>query len=200
MTVGARSRMTPTCDHGNTIGACLDCHRDKHQWDRATGTTDDSAGPTAHDPGAIALRDSGQNYFITTIPTDEPDYWTIAKEKGLWGTRLQSSRAAAEVRAGDLIAIWEPKRGLRAVLKAVSLAQRPRTPDDFPWADPDTYVYLFPIEVLVELDEPIEDDFDQPDRISARLRLQNSQAQPGFRRLDREQMTAILAAVAKAGA
>lgn len=199
MTVGARSRIAPSCLHGNTVGACLDCHRDRNHWDLATGDADDSAGPTTNDLGAIVLRDSGQNYFITTISHDDPDYWAICKEKGLWGTRLHSSKPASEVRAGDLIAIWEVKRGLRAILKAVSLAQRPRTPDAFPWPDPDSYVYLFPIEVLVELDDPLGDDFSHADRISARLRLQNSQIQPGFRRLQREQMTSILGAVAKTG-
>ena len=193
----ARSRMIPTCPHGNTVGACLDCHREKNSWDPLTGDSDESAGPT--NLGSIVLREDGQNYFISTISGDDPDYWTICKEKGLWGTRLRSSKAAADVRAGDLIAIWEAKRGIRAILKAVSLSQRPRTPEEFPWPDPHLYTYLFPIEVLVELDEPVGDDFDQPDRISARLRLQNSQVQDGFRRLEREQMASILDAVAKAG-
>lgn len=180
-------RITPTCPHGNTIGACLDCHREKNHPD----------APATNRSG-IVLKESGQSYFISAISGDDPDYWRICKEKGLWGTHLQASKAAADVRAGDLIVVWELKRGLRAILKAVSLAQRPRDPGDFPWADPELFVYLFPIEVLVELDEPVDDDFDQPDRISARFHLKNSDAQAGFRRLEREQMTLILDAVAMA--
>jgi hypothetical protein len=191
--------MTPTCPHGGTPGACLDCHREKNNSDLVTRTADDSDALAANRSGAIVLRESGQNYFISTISNDDPEYWTICKEKGLWGTRPLSSKAASEVRADDLIVIWEVKRGLRAILKAVSLSQRPRNPGEFPWADPDRYVYLFPIEVLVELDEPVGDDFDQPDRISARFRLKNAEVQPGFRRLQREQMTLILDAVEKAG-
>jgi hypothetical protein len=91
--------------------------------------------------------------------------------------------------------IWEINQGLRAIVKAVSLSQRPRTPDEFPWPDPHLYVYLFPIEVLVELDEPVADDFGYPDGISARFRLKNSEVQAGFRRLEREQMTLILDAM-----
>jgi hypothetical protein len=199
MTVGSRSRIIPTCLHGGTIGACLDCHREKNHWDPVTGSADESAGPTIH-PGGIVLRESGQNYFITTISSDDPGYWAISKEKGLWGTRALSSRAAAEVRADDLVVIWEAKRGLRAICKAVSLSQRPRTLDQFPWPDPELYVYLFPIEVLVELDEPLGDDFGRADRISARFRLQNSQVQTGFRRLEREQMSLILGALEPAEA
>ncbi|HEV7865465.1 MAG TPA: hypothetical protein VGR20_22400 [Acidimicrobiia bacterium] len=191
--------MTPTCLHGNVLGACLDCHREKNNPDLVTGASDESAGPTRNGSGGIVLRETGQNYFITTISGDDLGYWTISKEKGLWGTRLQSSKAASEVRADDLIVVWEAKRGIRAVLKAVSLAQRPRTLDEFPWPDPELYVYLFPIEVLVELDEPVGDDFDQPDRISARFGLKNAEVQPGFRRLPREQMSLILEAVEKAG-
>jgi hypothetical protein len=141
------------------------------------------------------LRESGQNYFISTISPDDPDHWAICKDKALWGTRVPSSRAASEVRADDLVVIWEANRGLRAILKAVSLAQEPRTPDEFPWPDPQLYRYLFPIEVLVELDEPVGDDFDNPDRISTRFRLKNAEVQAGFRRLEREQMTLILDAV-----
>jgi hypothetical protein len=192
MTSGAGSRI-PTCVHGNSLGACLDCHREKSGWDPLTGSSDDSAGPTH--PGAIVLRESGQNYFITSFSDD--DHWAICKDKGLWGTRLPSSKAASDVRADDLVVIWEANRGLRAVVKAVSLAQRPRTPDEFPWPEPDQYVYLFPIEVLIELDEPVGDDFDNPDRISTRFRLKNAEVQPGFRRLEREQMSLILDAVDK---
>jgi hypothetical protein len=193
MTFGARSRTTPTCVHGGTLGACLDCHREKNHWDSVTGSANDSAGPITKHPGAIVLRESGQNYFISTIAKD--DHWAICKEKALWGTRLPSSKAASDVRADDLIVIWEPNRGIRAVLRAVSLSQRPRIPDEVPWPDPQLYVYLFPIEVLVELDEPVGDDFGHPDRISARFRLKSSDVQAGFRRLDREQMTLVLDAV-----
>ena len=196
MTFGARSRITPTCVHGNSLGACLDCHRDKNGWDPLTGLAADSAGATTN-PGSIVLRDGGQNYFITSISND--DHWAICKDKGLWGTRLPSSKAASEVRAGDLVVIWEANRGLRAIVKAVSLAQRPRTLDAFPWPDPHLYVHLFPIEVLVELDEPVGDDFDNPDRISARFHLTNAEVQPGFRRLQREQMTLVLDAVTTMG-
>jgi hypothetical protein len=77
----------------------------------------------------------------------------------------------------------------------VSLSQRPRTPEAFPWPDPELYAYLFPIEVLLELDEPVGDDFSHPDRISARFRLKNAEVQAGFRRLDRERMALILEAV-----
>ncbi|HEV7687730.1 MAG TPA: hypothetical protein VGQ80_14240 [Acidimicrobiia bacterium] len=198
VTTGALVRIDPTCIHGNTPGACLDCHREKNNPDLRTGAGDDPDAPVRNDSG-IVLQESGQNYFITTISADDPaDYWKICKEKGLWGTRPHSSKAAAEVRANDLIVIWELKRGLRAILKAVSLSQRPRDPGEFPWADPELFVYLFPIEVLVELDEPIGDDFDQPDRISARFHLKNADAQAGFRRLEREQMILILDAVAAA--
>ena len=200
MTDGARSRITPTCVHGNALGACLDCHREKNGWDPVTGLSDDSGGPTASHPGAIVLRERGQNYFMSTIAHDDPGHWKICKEEGLWGTRLRSSKAAAEVRAGDLIVLWETNHGIRAIVKAVSLAQRPRTPDEFPWPDPHLYVYLFPIEVLVELDEPLGDDFDNPDRISTRFRLKNAEVQAGFRRLGREQMTLILDAVDTGGA
>ena len=198
MTFGPRSRITPTCVHGGTVGACLDCHREKNGWDQASGSADDSAGPARNHPGGIVLRESGQNYFISTITND--DHWAICKEKGLWGTRLPSSKAAADVRADDLIVIWEPNRGIRAVLKAVSLSQRPRAEDEVPWPDREQYVYLFPIEVLVELDEPVEDDFSHPDRISARFRLKSSEVQAGFRRLEREQMILILDALDKPGA
>ncbi len=197
MTNEARSRITPTCVHGASLGACLDCHREKNGWDPVTG---DSAGPARSRPGAIVLRESGQNYFISTIDHDDPGHWTICKEKGLWGTRLRSSKAASEVRAGDLIVLWETDRGIRAIVKAVSLSQQPRTPEEFPWPDPHLYVYLFPIEVLVELDEPIGDDFDNPDRISTRFRLKNAEVQAGFRRLEREQATLILEAVDTGGA
>jgi hypothetical protein len=155
----------------------------------------DSAGRATFHPGAIVLRKSGQNYFISTIANDDTDHWTICKDKGLWGTRLRASKAAAEVRADDLIVVWETKRGLRAILKAVSLSQRPRTPDEVPWPDPHLYAYLFPIEVLVELDEPVGDDFSHPDGFSARFRLKSCEVQTGFRRLEREQMTWILDAV-----
>jgi hypothetical protein len=189
-------RIIPTCPHGHTPGACLDCHREKNNPDLRTGAGDNADAPARNGFGGIALRESGQNYFISTISPGDPDYWRICKEKGLWGTQPHCSKAAADVRADDLIVIWELKRGLRAILKAVSLAQRPRDPGEFPWADPELFVYLFPIEVLVELEEPIEDDFDQPERISARFHLKNADAQAGFRRLDREQMTLILDAVA----
>ncbi len=192
MTSGARSRSTPTCVHGNSLGACLDCHRDKNGGAPLTGSTDCSAGATTN-PDAIVLRGSGQNYFITSF--SDGDHWAICKDRGLWGTRLPSSKAASDVRAGDLVVIWEANRGLRAVVKAVSLAQRPRTLDEYPWPDPHLYVHLFPIEVLVELDEPVADDFDNPDRISARLHLKTVEVQAGFRRLEREQMTLILDAV-----
>jgi hypothetical protein len=141
------------------------------------------------------LREHGQNYFISTIAND--DHWAICKDKALWGTRLAASKAASDVRADDLIAIWEAGRGIRAVLRAVSLSQRPRTPDEVPWPDPHLYVYLFPIEVLVELHEPVGDDFDHADRISTSFRLRSSEVQAGFRRLQREQMTLILDAVDK---
>jgi hypothetical protein len=190
MTFGARSSITPPCVHGNTVGACLDCHRAKNHWDPVE---DDSTGPAGKHPGAIVLRESGQNYFISTIAND--DHWAICKDKALWGTRLASSKAASEVRADDLVVIWEPNRGIRAILKAVSLSQRPRTPDEVPWPDPHLYAYIFPIEVLVELDEPVGDDFGHSDRISARFRLKNAEVQAGFRRLEREQMTLILDAV-----
>jgi hypothetical protein len=192
MTDVARSRITPTCAHGGRLGACLDCHREKNGWDPVTG---DSSGPATSHPGAIVLREQGQSYFISTIAHDDPGHWMICKEKALWGTRLPSSKAAAEVRAGDLIVVWETNHGVRAILKAVSLAQRPRTPEEFPWPDPDLYVYLFPIEVLVELDEPVGDDFDNPDRISTRFHLKSVEVRGGFRRLEREQMTLILDAV-----
>ena len=195
MTVGASSRTTPTCEHGNVPGACFDCHREENHWDPVTGSADASAGPAPSHPGAIVLRKSGQNYFISTISDEDPDHWRICKETGLWGTRRHSSKAAADVRGDDLIAIWEAKRGIRAILKAVSLAQQPRTPEEFPWPDPELYSYLFPIEVLLELDEPVGDDFSNPDRISARFRLKNAEIQAGFRRLDREQMALILDAV-----
>jgi hypothetical protein len=200
MADGNRSRITPTCPHGGTVGACLDCHREKNGWDPVSGSTDDSAGPATRHPGAIVLRESGQNYFISTIAHDDPKHWTICKEKGLWGTRLPSSKVASEVRAGDLIVLWETNHGIRAIVKAVSLAQRPRTLEEFPWPDPELYVYLFPIEVLVELDEPVGDDFDNPDRVSTRFRLKNAEVQAGFRRLEREQMTLILDAVDTGGA
>jgi hypothetical protein len=193
MTFGARSPIAPPCVHGNTVGACLDCHRAKHHWDPMTGSADDSPGPARNHPGAIVLRQGGQNYFISTIGNDH--HWAICKDKALWGTRLASSKAAADVRADDLVVIWEPNRGIRAILKAVSLSQRPRTPDEVPWPDPHLYAYLFPIEVLVELDEPVGDDFDNPDRISTRFRLKNAEVQAGFRRLDHERMTLILNAV-----
>ena len=196
MTNGARSRIAPTCVHGASIGACLDCHREKNGWDPVTG---ESAGPALSHPGAIVLRERGQNYFISTIAHDDPGHWTICKEKGLWGTRLPSSKAASEVRADDLVVLWETGQGIRAIVKAVSLAQQPRDPEEFPWPDPDRYVYLFPIEVLVELDEPIGDDFDNPDRISSRFRLKNAEVQPGFRRLERDKMTLILDAVDPGG-
>lgn len=192
ITFAARSPIAPPCVHGNTVGACLDCHRAKHHWDPVTDSDDDSAGPARNHPGAIVLRESGQNYFISTIAND--DHWAICKDKARWGTRLASSKAASDVRAGDLIVIWEPNRGIRAILKAVSLSQRPRTPDEVPWPDPHLYAYLFPIEVLMELDEPVGDDFGH-DRISARFRLKSSEVQAGFRRLEREQMTLILDAV-----
>lgn len=80
-------------------------------------------------------------------------------------------------------------------MKAVSLSQQSRTPDEVPWPDPQLYVYLFPIEVLIELDEPVGDDFEGPDRISARFGLKKADLQSGFRRLEREQMTRILGAV-----
>jgi hypothetical protein len=195
---GALLRITPTCLHGNTPGACLDCHRERNNPELRTAAGDNPDGPATNGSGGIVLQESGQNYFISTISTDDPDYWRICKEKGLWGTRPHSSKAAAEVRANDLIVVWELKRGLRAILKAVSLSQRPRDPGEFPWADPDLFVYLFPIEVLVELEEPVGDDFGQPDRISARFHLKNAEAQAGFRRLEREQMTLILDAVATA--
>src|SRR3990170_150666 len=172
---GARSRITPTCVHGNPLGACLDCHREKNGWDPRTGLADDSAGPATRHPGAIVLRESGQNYFISTIAHDDPGHWTICKEKALWGTRGPSSKAASEVRADDLIVLWETTQGTRALVKALSLSQRPRTPDEVPWPDPLLYVYLFPIEVLVELDDPVGDDFDNPDHISTRFRLKNAE-------------------------
>jgi hypothetical protein len=113
MANGARSRITPTCAHGGTLGACLDCHREKNGWDPVAGSTDDSAGPTTSHPGAIVLRESGQNYFISTIAHDDPGHWTICKEKALWGTRLPSSKAASEVRADDpdslFDAFWPPE-------------------------------------------------------------------------------------------
>ena len=192
MTFGAHSRITPTCVHGNRLGACLDCHRDQNGWDPRTGLSEDSAGATAN-PGAIVLRESGQNYFITSFSNG--DHWATCKDKGLWGTRLSSSKAASDVRADDLVVIWEASRGLRAVVKAVSLSQQPRTPDEVPWPDPQLYVYLFPIEVLIELDEPVGDDFEGPDRISARFGLKKADLQSGFRRLEREQMARILDAV-----
>ena len=195
MTVGARSRITPTCVHGGIPGACFDCHREENHWDPVTGSADAWSGPTTDHPGAIVLRKSDQNYFITTISNDDPGHWAICKEKALWGTRRHSSKAASEVRADDLIVVWEAKRGIRAILKAVSLSQRPRASDEFPWPDPHLYLYLFPIEVLIELDEPVGDDFGHPDRISARFRLKNAEIQAGFRRLDREQMALILDAV-----
>ena len=111
-----------------------------------------------------------------------------------------SSKAASDVRGNDLIVIWELNRGIRAVLKAVSLSQRPRMQDEVPWPDPQLYVYLFPIEVLVELDEPVGDDFSHSDHISARFRLKSSEVQAGFRRLEREQMTLILDAMNKSPA
>jgi hypothetical protein len=193
MTFAGRPPIIPPCVHGNTVGACLDCHRAKHRWDPVTGSDDDSAGPARSHPGAIHLRENGQNYFISAIANE--DHWAICKDKGLWGTRLASSKAACDVRADDLVVIWEPNRGIRAILKAVSLSQRPRTPDEVPWPDPHLYAYLFPIEVLVELDDPVGDDFGHPDRISARFRLKSSEVQAGFRRLEREQMTLILDAV-----
>ena len=196
MTDGARSRATQTCVHGASLGACLDCHREKNGWDPVTG---ELAGPALSHPGAVVLRENGQNYFISTIAHDDPGHWAICKKQGLWGTRRASSKAAAEVRADDLIVLWETGRGIRAIVKAVSLAQQPRTLDEFPWPDPHLYVYLFPIEVLVELDEPIGDDFDTPDRISTRFRLKNAEVHPGFRRLAREQMTLILDAVEPGG-
>ena len=197
MTTGALLRITPTCPHGNTPGACLDCHREKNNPDLRAAAGDSPDAPVTNGSG-IVLRESGQNYFISTISDSDSDYWRICKEKGLWGTQPYSSKAAAEVRADDLIAVWELKRGLRAILKAVSLAQRPRDPGEFPWADPGLFVYLFPIEVLVELDEPVGDDFDQPDRISTRFHLKNADAQAGFRRLEREQMALLLDAVGTA--
>ena len=195
MTFEGRSRITPTCEHGAVPGACFDCHRQENNWDPVTGSAAASAGPATRHPGAIVLRKSGQNYFISTISGDDSEYWRICKEKGLWGTRLHSSKAASDVRGDDLIVIWEAKRGIRAILKAVSLSQRPRTPEEFPWPDPELYTYLFPIEVLLELDEPVGDDFGHADRISARFRLKNAEVQPGFRRLDRERMALILDAV-----
>ena len=191
-TFGTRGRAAPTCEHGATLGACLDCYRDK----AAGSSLHPSAAGPARGPGRIRLRESGQNLFITTISSrDDPEHWSVCKETGLWGTRLQSSKAASEVRADDLVVIWEVNRGLRAIVKAVSLAQQPRTTDGIPWPDPDLYLYVFPIEVLIELDEPVGDDFDTPDRISTRFRLKNAEVQPGFRRLGREQMTLILDAV-----
>jgi hypothetical protein len=190
MTFGARSPIAPPCVHGNTVGACLDCHRAQHHWD---SVEDDSAGPARNHPGAVVLRERGQNYFISTVGNDH--HWAICKDKALWGTRLASSKAACEVRADDLVVIWEPNRGIRAILKAVSLSQRPRTPDEVPWPDPHLYVYLFPIEVLVELDEPVGDDFAHPGRSSARFGLKSAEVQAGFRRLEREQMTKIVDAV-----
>ena len=195
MADATRSRIIPTCVHGGIPGACLDCHREKNGWDPITGEMGDPVGPALRHPGAIVLRESGQNYFMTTIAHEDAGHWTICKEKGLWGTRLPSSKVASEVRAGDLIVIWETDQGIRAIVKAVSLAQLPRSPEEFPWPDPDSYVYLFPIEVLVELDEPVGDDFDNPERISTRFRLRNAEVHAGFRRLDREQMTLILDAV-----
>jgi hypothetical protein len=191
MTAGARSSI-PTCVHGGTPGACLDCHREKKARDPLTGSPDDSPGADTN-PDTIVLRETGQHYFITTFSSD--DHWAICKDKALWGTRLPSSKAASEVRAGDLVVIWDANRGLRAIVKAVSLSQQPRTLDEFPWPDPHLYVYVFPIEVLVELDEPLGDDFDNPDRISARFHLKKAEVQAGFRRLEREQMTLLLDAV-----
>jgi hypothetical protein len=81
MTFGARSRIAPTCVHGNTLGACLDCHREKNGWDPVTGGAVDSAGPATSHPGRIVLRESGQNYFISTIRHDDPGHWTICKER-----------------------------------------------------------------------------------------------------------------------
>jgi hypothetical protein len=194
-----RSRNTPTCVHGGSVGACLDCYREKDNPDPMAGSTDESAGPAPRHPGSIVLRETGQNYFISTIAHGDPGHWSICKEKGLWGTRLPSSKAASEVRADDLIVLWETNQGIRAIVKAVSLSQQPRTLDEIPWPDPHLYVYVFPIEVLIELDEPVGDDFGTPDRISSRFRLKNAEVQAGFRRLGREQMTLILDAVDTAG-
>jgi hypothetical protein len=121
--------------------------------------------------------------FLATLSAAASGNWEICKRHGMWGTGTSrtAQRAAEQVRAGDAIYVWQSGKGLIAKATARSSA-REATLAEVPWPDPGRYSYIFDIDVVGELPEPVADRFKE--YRSIRFGLRSHELQSGFIRID----------------
>jgi hypothetical protein len=119
------------------------------------------------------------NAFLATLSAAASGNWEICKRHRLWGTGTSSHArgAAVRIRPGDVVYVWQSGRGLLAKAEAKSAARQPRI-DEVPWPDPARYSYIFDIDVLAELRNPIADRFKE--HRSVRFGIRTHELQSGF--------------------
>lgn len=90
--------------------------------------------------------------WVASLSVAEAGNWEICKRDSWFGS--PNSRAKG-VRTGDELFMWRSKEGLFAYCIVTGDAEQVAAGSHVPWPDPGRYRYVWPIQVVMELAEPL---------------------------------------------
>jgi HNH endonuclease len=123
--------------------------------------------------------------WVGALQVGDEENWETCKATGLWGT---GSHQGGGVRAGDQLFIWRSQTGWLARCLVTSDATPPTLDKPAPWADGRNYRWMFGIQVVGELDHPVNPGSDHGiQRITGILNVKLGQ----FPRLSDEQLAGV---------
>jgi putative restriction endonuclease len=89
--------------------------------------------------------------WVASLSVAEADNWEICKRDSWFGS---PNTVAKNVKVGDELFMWRSKAGLFAYCVVTGNAE-PAATSYVPWPNPDKYKYVWPIDVVEELPEPL---------------------------------------------